>query len=52
LKKIVGDKAGQARLHELGFDPSPIDAQEALAVVRKLGQALEPIVKALNLKSK
>jgi tripartite-type tricarboxylate transporter receptor subunit TctC len=44
LKKIVGDKAGQARLHELGFDPSPIDAQEALAV--------EPIVKALNLKSK
>jgi tripartite-type tricarboxylate transporter receptor subunit TctC len=52
LKKIVGDKTTQARLRELGFDPSPIEAQEALAVVRKLGQDLEPIVKGLNVKSK
>jgi tripartite-type tricarboxylate transporter receptor subunit TctC len=52
LKRIVGDSATRARLHELGFDASPIDAQEALAVVRKVGQDLEPIVKTLNLKSK
>jgi tripartite-type tricarboxylate transporter receptor subunit TctC len=52
VKKIVNDKATQARLHELGFDPSPLDSQEALAVIRTLGRELEPIVKALNLKSK
>ena len=52
IKKIVSDKAVQARLQTLGFDPSPIDSQEALDVVRKLGHDLEPIVKTLNLKSK
>jgi tripartite-type tricarboxylate transporter receptor subunit TctC len=52
LKKIVSNSTTRAQLHELGFDASPIDAQEALAVVRKLGQELEPVVKALDLKSK
>ena len=52
IKKIVSDKATQARLHELGFDPSPLDSQEALTVIRTLGRELEPIVQALNLKSK
>jgi tripartite-type tricarboxylate transporter receptor subunit TctC len=52
LKKIVSDSATRARLYELGFDASPIDSNEALAVVRKLGQEMEPIVKALDLKSK
>jgi tripartite-type tricarboxylate transporter receptor subunit TctC len=52
VKKIVSDKATRSRLHELGFDASPLDSEEALTVVRKLGQELEPIVKTLNLKSK
>jgi tripartite-type tricarboxylate transporter receptor subunit TctC len=52
LKKIVSDPAIGARLNAAGFDPSPIGAEEATAVVQKLGRDWEPIVKALNLKSK
>jgi tripartite-type tricarboxylate transporter receptor subunit TctC len=52
LKKIVSDTATQARLHDLGFDPSPLDSQQALEAVSKLGHDLEPVVKALNLNAK
>ena len=51
LKKIVSDPAIGARLNAAGFDPSPIGAEEATAVVQKLGSDWEPIVKALNLKA-
>ena len=52
LKKAVSSPAIGARLSALGFDPSPIGADEAFDVVRKAGHDLEPIVKRLNLKSK
>jgi tripartite-type tricarboxylate transporter receptor subunit TctC len=52
LKRIVGDPAVVTRLNAAGFDPSPIGADEATDVVNKLGRDWEPIVKALNLKSK
>lgn len=52
LKKIVSSPAIEARLNSVGFDPSPIGSEESLDVVQKLGRDWEPIIKALNLKSK
>jgi tripartite-type tricarboxylate transporter receptor subunit TctC len=52
LKTIVSAPATQARLHELGFDPSPLDSREALDVVLRTGRDLKPVIKALNLKAK
>ncbi|MBX9843698.1 MAG: tripartite tricarboxylate transporter substrate binding protein [Xanthobacteraceae bacterium] len=53
IKKIINDPAIQQRLHTLGFDPSPLgSSDETLAVIRKLGRDLEPIVKTLNLNAK
>lgn len=52
LKKIVSSPGIGAQLSALGFDPSPIGAAEAADVIHKIGHDWEPIVKALNLKSK
>lgn len=52
LEKIIKTPDVAARLHEAGFDPSPMNALEAEAVVQKYGHDWEPIVKGLHLESK
>jgi putative tricarboxylic transport membrane protein len=52
LEKIVKTPDISARLQKAGFDPSPMNSEEAEAVVQKYGHDWEPIVKGLHLISK
>jgi tripartite-type tricarboxylate transporter receptor subunit TctC len=50
LRKIVGDAANRERLLKIGFDPTPITAEETAAIVRRTGESWAPLIKRLNIK--
>jgi tripartite-type tricarboxylate transporter receptor subunit TctC len=50
LRKIVGEPANRERLLKIGFDPTPITAEETAAIVRKTGESWAPLIKRLNIK--
>jgi tripartite-type tricarboxylate transporter receptor subunit TctC len=50
LRKIVGDPANRERLLKIGFDPTPITAEETAAIVRRTGESWAPLIKRLNIK--
>ncbi len=50
LRKIVGDAANKERFLKIGFDPTPITAEETADIVRKTGETWAPLIKRLNIK--
>jgi tripartite-type tricarboxylate transporter receptor subunit TctC len=50
LRKIVGDPAMKERFFKIGFDPTPITAEETAAIVRKTGEDWAPLIKKLGIK--
>jgi len=51
LRKIVGDPAVQPRFNAVGFDPTPIGAEEAADIVRRIGESWEHTIKSMNIKA-
>jgi tripartite-type tricarboxylate transporter receptor subunit TctC len=50
LRKIVGDPAMKERFLKIGFDPTPITAEETAAIVRRTGETWAPLIRRLNIK--
>src|SRR5262249_42928952 len=50
LRKAVGDPAVKDRFLKIGFDPTPITAEETADIVRKTGETWAPLIKRLNIK--
>jgi tripartite-type tricarboxylate transporter receptor subunit TctC len=50
LRKVVGDPAMKERFFKIGFDPTPISAEETAAIVHKTGEDWAPLIKKLNIK--
>jgi tripartite-type tricarboxylate transporter receptor subunit TctC len=50
LRAIVGNPAMKERFLKIGFDPTPITAEETAAIVRKTGETWAPLIKRLNIK--
>src|SRR5262249_4647095 len=50
LRKAVGDAGAKERFLKIGFDPTPITAEETAAIVRKTGEAWAPLIQRLNIK--
>jgi tripartite-type tricarboxylate transporter receptor subunit TctC len=50
LRKIVGDPALRDRFLKIGFDPTPITADETAAIVRRTGETWAPLIRRLNIK--
>jgi len=50
LRKIVGDPAMKDRFLKIGFDPTPITAEETAAIVRRTGETWAPLIRRLNIK--
>ncbi|MFL4976833.1 MAG: Bug family tripartite tricarboxylate transporter substrate binding protein [Xanthobacteraceae bacterium] len=50
LRAIVGHPAMKERFLKIGFDPSPITAEETADIVRRTGETWAPLIKRLNIK--
>jgi tripartite-type tricarboxylate transporter receptor subunit TctC len=50
VSRIVGDPRLKERFANVGFDPTPISAHEAAAVMRKTGEDWAPVIKRLNIR--
>lgn len=50
VRRIVGDPAMKERFLKIGFDPTPITAEETAAIVRRTGEAWAPLIRRLNIK--
>jgi len=50
LRNIVGDPALKDRFLKIGFDPTPITAEETAAIVRRTGATWAPLIKRLDIK--
>jgi tripartite-type tricarboxylate transporter receptor subunit TctC len=50
LRAIVGNPAMKERFLKIGFDPTPITAEETADIVRKTGETWAPLIKRLNIK--
>jgi tripartite-type tricarboxylate transporter receptor subunit TctC len=50
LNKIVADPALKDRFANIGFDPTAISPERAMAIMRKTGEDWAPIIKRLNIK--
>src|SRR5262245_33971255 len=50
LRQAVGDAGAKERFLKIGFDPTPITAEETAAIVRKTGEAWVPLIQRLNIK--
>jgi tripartite-type tricarboxylate transporter receptor subunit TctC len=50
LRKAVGDPAVKERFLKIGFDPTPITAEETADIVRRTGETWAPLIKRLNIK--
>jgi tripartite-type tricarboxylate transporter receptor subunit TctC len=50
LRAIVGNPAMKERFLKIGFDPSPITAEETADIVRRTGETWAPLIKRLNIK--
>jgi len=50
LRKIIETPALKERFAQIGFDPTPITAEETAAILRKTGEDWAPLIKKLNIK--
>jgi len=50
LRAIVGSPAMKDRFLKIGFDPTPITAEETAEIVRRTGETWAPLIKRLNIK--
>lgn len=50
LRAIVGNPAMKERFLKIGFDPTPITAEETADIVRRTGETWAPLIKRLNIK--
>ncbi|MFL6974542.1 MAG: Bug family tripartite tricarboxylate transporter substrate binding protein [Xanthobacteraceae bacterium] len=50
LRAIVGHPAMKERFLKIGFDPTPITAEETADIVRRTGETWAPLIKRLNIK--
>ena len=50
LSKIVSDPTLKSRFMRIGFDPTPMTADEASAAMQKAGDDWAPVIKRLNIK--
>jgi tripartite-type tricarboxylate transporter receptor subunit TctC len=50
LRAMADHPATRERLLKIGFDPTPITAEETAAIVRKTGETWAPLIKRLNIK--
>jgi tripartite-type tricarboxylate transporter receptor subunit TctC len=50
LAKIVSDPSLRSRFVQIGFEPTPLSADEASAFMRKTGENWAPVIKRLNIK--
>jgi tripartite-type tricarboxylate transporter receptor subunit TctC len=50
LRAMADHPATRERLLKIGFDPTPITAEETAAIVRKTGETWAPLIQRLNIK--
>jgi tripartite-type tricarboxylate transporter receptor subunit TctC len=50
LRKIIEAPALKERFAQIGFDATPLTAEETAAILRKTGEGLAPLIKKLNIK--
>jgi tripartite-type tricarboxylate transporter receptor subunit TctC len=50
LKKIIAEPALKQRFAGIGFDATPMTADEVAAAMRKTEADLSPVIKRLNIK--
>ena len=50
LRKIIASPALKERFFAIGFDPTPLTAEETGAIMRRTGDAWAPLIKKLNIK--
>jgi tripartite-type tricarboxylate transporter receptor subunit TctC len=50
LRKIIGDAGLKERFAGIGFDPTPISADQATAILHRTGESWAPLIKRLNIK--
>lgn len=52
LKQIIASKALLSKLNSIGFDPTPLDAEESARLVVDVASSWEKTIKGLNLRAK
>ena len=50
LRKIIASPALKERFFAIGFDPTPLTAEETAAIMRRTGDDWAPLIKKLNIK--
>jgi tripartite-type tricarboxylate transporter receptor subunit TctC len=50
LQKVIADPAIKQRFADIGFDATPLTADEVAALMRKIEADLAPVIKRLNIK--
>lgn len=50
LRKVIADPAIKQRFADIGFDATPLTADEVAALMRKIEADLAPVIKRLNIK--
>jgi tripartite-type tricarboxylate transporter receptor subunit TctC len=50
LQKVISDPAIKQRFADIGFDATPLTADEVAAAMRKIEADLAPVIKRLNIK--
>jgi tripartite-type tricarboxylate transporter receptor subunit TctC len=50
LRKVIADPALKQRFADIGFDATPMTADEVAAAMRRTGEDLAPVIKRLNIK--
>src|SRR5262245_1253247 len=50
LHKVISDPALRQRFADIGFDATPMTAEEVAAAMRQTGERLAPLIKQLNIK--
>ena len=50
LRKVIADPALKERFAAIGFDATPMTAEEVAAAMRQTGERLAPLIKKLNIK--
>jgi tripartite-type tricarboxylate transporter receptor subunit TctC len=50
LRKIIGSPALKERFAKIGFDPTPLTAEETAAIMRTTGEGWAPLIRKLGIK--
>jgi tripartite-type tricarboxylate transporter receptor subunit TctC len=50
LKAIIADPTLARRFADIGFDATPMTAEQVVATLRQTGEKLVPVIKRLNIK--